>query len=990
MKEDFNNFNETKFVDAPYTKEHPTYRILNNYKIDKDIFLPKPTKEDYNNPNKMAMLLIGYDTEYQTTNKLIEVDKLRNDEDLDRDEEEIDFYKTKGLIRYKYLSKKGLLNNEILSYQTYCRIIIPSEEGWISNGYEWGCIVHPFDSILHTTDGRLTLTQLLHYTIARGKALYPDIKIPKSSYLLSHFSRADIPSLKDFQWEESDLVDGLMNIRGVYTGRKDIKVRILEDVELEVKLRDTINLAPTLKKSLNDIGKMLGFEKLQLGKDDKEEQYIKDNMKEFMYNNYDKFKEYGILDAKITTEFAHQLLNISWKETETNRIPKTLTSIATSKLIKMWEKKYITMEVLKSGDYKPVELDICGKKVIEYKRYNEKTGRYKKITKRDYIDKVKWRVDFVANTYHGGRNEQFMFGATWIDEWSDWDLRSAYATAMCMIGKPDWDKTKTIYDIEKLWKLGIDDLAYAQVEFEFPSSVRYPCLPVRGGEQGLIFPLRGNSLCGLPELKLARKLGAKITLQEAVTVPSNKDDRIFEEFIKYCYQERNIAKEKFGSQSLFNHFWKEMSNSTYGKTAQGLRVRKVFDLTAMGVKPLPESQITNPFFASFITSIVRASLAEIMNKLPRDKMVFSVTTDGFLTNATKEDIDKSQDGEVCIALSNQIRRLGNKTDILEIKHKCRQALGVRTRLQATLKEFEYWKNESGEDDRDIRIVLAKSGIKLNERYEKHEENRKVVNYFLNRKWNHKLMYKNFSGIREMSIHQHDLINKPVLRNLSMEFDWKRKPSYTKDIDIEFDGKQYSHIYMETKPWKDLDEFILLRQKLDEFNLNNYQERIIRNVKDYENLKDYVGSKVSLSKKNQKGLSKIQPGEMRLKQMILCGWRKRQGGMLKCYIPIRISDDEIRDKEIWKITFKHWVEIFKTIGIEITKQDFWNSKTQPKEYTPHRIPKSKKTIEMLNKLKLNHFPYLKIDELLSNEDGINLLDKDKEETQFLMDKSRVFK
>ena len=46
--------------------------------------------------------------------------------------------------------------------------------------------------------------------------------------------------------------------------------------------------------------------------------------------------------------------------------------------------------------------------------------------------------------------------------------------------------------------------------------------------------------------------------------------------------------------------------------------------------------------------------------------------------------------------------------------------------------------------------------------------------------------------------------------------------------------------------------------------------------------------------------------------------------------------------------------------------------------------------MLNKLKENHFPFLKIDELLSNVDRVGLLDKDEEETQFLKDKSRVFK
>ena len=44
-------------------------------------------------------------------------------------------------------------------------------------------------------------------------------------------------------------------------------------------------------------------------------------------------------------------------------------------------------------------------------------------------------------------------------------------------------------------------------------------------------------------------------------------------------------------------------------------------------KPLASSKITNPFFASYITSYVRAVLGEIINSLPENVMVFSCTTD---------------------------------------------------------------------------------------------------------------------------------------------------------------------------------------------------------------------------------------------------------------------------------------------------------------------------------------------------------------------------
>ena len=992
MTNSSNNLNDKKFIDVPKIKEHPNYEITNNYHLDSKHF------EEYEGEVK-PYLLIGYDTEYQSPDEFVEDS---DDENLDDvKEEDILEWRNKGVLQYKYSkqTKQYLLKNRILSYQTYCRIIIPKFDSKgnflesISNGYEWECIVHPSDSMNHILskgvsnliDGRLTLHEVLHYTLAQGIRKFPNITIPTNAYLLSHFSRADIPSLKDYEWNDSELVKGLMNIRGVYTGRKDIKVPIIDNVNMKVKLRDTINLAPTLKKSLNDIGKMLGFPKIEIGNTEDEELKNKENMDDFMFNNYELFKKYGIQDAKIVTEYAHQLININMKETGKYILPNTLTSSAVSKLISMWSKeKWIQ-------DIKKPELEICGKRKLSYKRFNSKTQRLKKVTYTDYIDKVKWRVDFVANTYHGGRNEQFLFGSTWIDEWKDWDLTSAYPTAMCMIGLPDWNKTKTIYDINKLWELDIDDLGFAQVDFEFPPSVRYPCLPVRGGEQGLLFPLKGMSLCSIQELKLAKKMMEdvngkyNITLHEAVTVPTDKSKRIFESFIKYCIDERNKAKE-INPKSLMNYFWKEMSNSTYGKTAQGLRIRKVYNLQDEAVENLKESQITNPFFASFITGIVRASLAEIMNKLPNDKCVFSVTTDGFLTNANKNDIDKCQDGEICIALKKQRQKLVNDSTILEVKHQIKQGIGWRTRGQGTLKESEHWNEEK---DIDNNIVIAKSGIKLKDKYEKKEENRKIVKWFLNRKWNHKLLYKNFSGIREIHEFKIDLVKKPIEKKLSMEYDWKRKPSYTKDVNIVFDGKEYTHIYMETKPWNTLEEFILLRNKLEDFNNNNTNERCIKTVKDYKNFKNYIDSKLSLPKQHQPGLSKTKTEEKRIKSRLLSGWRHRQGGMIKFEVPIQ-RDDEIKWKTRGKLSYKDWIIIFKTVDIELTEYDFSNSRVQPREYTPHSIPKTETSIKMLNKLKENHFPFLKIDELLSNVDRVGLLDKDEEETQFLKDKSRVFK
>ena len=95
-----------------------------------------------------------------------------------------------------------------------------------------------------------------------------------------------------------------------------------------------------------------------------------------------------------------------------------------------------------------------------------------------------------------------------------------------------------------------------------------------------------------------------------------------------------------------NFFWKEIANSTYGKLAQGLRERRIYSIEEDDIESLKPSKVTNPVFASFITGFARGVLSEIMNNLPKDKIVFSVTTDGFLTNCNEEELKESAKGQL--------------------------------------------------------------------------------------------------------------------------------------------------------------------------------------------------------------------------------------------------------------------------------------------------------------------------------------------------------
>ena len=209
---------------------------------------------------------------------------------------------------------------------------------------------------------------------------------------------------------------------------------------------------------------------------------------------------------------------------------------------------------------------------------------------------------------------------------------------------------------------------------------------------------------------------------------------IFKEFIASCIAKRS----EHAKNSFVNLFWKEVGNSSYGKTAQGLLKKRVFDLRSNGMVPLPESPITQPFFASFITSFTRAVLGEILNGFPSDVRVFSVTTDGFLSNASDEQISKACSGPLFDAFAKGRLALDSSAQPLEIKHEIRQPLGWRTRGSATLMRGE---------DPDKGIVLQKGGIKTPDLMSLAEQNDHIVQLFLNRAPHHKLDYSVGIGLK---------------------------------------------------------------------------------------------------------------------------------------------------------------------------------------------------------------------------------------------------
>ena len=856
------------------------------------------------------------------------------------------------------------LNNEVLSYQYSCLIIEKDTE--IKGSYSWSGLVKPEGPLV--TD-RLSLKEFLIAAVQDGLSKAPNVVLPSTIYLVAHFTRADVPSFSDFKDEVARSALQLDNIRNLFMNvASDIRIELADpalgnSIPVSVKIRDTMTLAPAGAKSLAAIGDILGFEKIELGTTPQEELLIKQNMKSFMEHDWDTFEKYAIRDAEICTQYTLKMIRLYQERTGKFRMPVTLTSIGVDLIKQFWKDQGVN------------PLEIVGKEEIKEKYWSKRFGRYQTKKKFIYFKKIHWSLDFFTECYHGGRNEQFWFGPGFDSVWYDYDLSSAYPSAMALIGRPDWEKCRPIRDTEELLNFQSAELAFANVDFEFPADVAYPALPVRT-ENGLIFPRKGNCSTHISEILLAHRLGAKITLVEGRFIPSGRHGnymegidrpiRPFDGFTRYCIEQR----KQFPKKTLNNLFWKELVNSTYGKTAQGLRERRIYDLRDQDTKPLAESPITNPVYAAFITAFCRGVLGEIMNALPCDVAIFNVTTDGFLTTATAEQMSQASKGTLCKFYRSSRRLLtgvpSGKEDVYEIKHIIRKPLGWRTRAQATLlpSELSDWQHTGITPKEDEQYVLAKGGIKLPDPASKPAENNQIIVLFFNRQPTDTMMMKLGLGIREMYSLGADFVDREMVKVLSMEFDWKRRPINP----VMSEGQGYQHLQFQTEPWETIEQFQKTRQIWEQYNLS--ERHCLKTVKDLEAFASFHESSLSIGGDSSKYLRKDQGDLKRLRQELLIAWKLRKAGTHELK-PHAFGRTNIFPTH--KLKAKELAEILNDeVGVPCSKTDVDNA-AKKFVFTPHRVPNTQQVRIKLGLLKRSLFPKLKIKDFLAEGAEFLLID-----------------
>ena len=66
------------------------------------------------------------------------------------------------------------------------------------------------------------------------------------------------------------------------------------------------------------------------------------------------------------------------------------------------------------------------------------------------------------------------------------------------------------------------------------------------------------------------------------------------------------------------------------------------------------------------------------------------------------------------------------------------------------------------------------------------------------------------GLREMVENDADFVSKELVRRLSMEYDWKRKPHGL------INSQRYNHIAFSTVPWDTVEEYAAAREAWKEY------------------------------------------------------------------------------------------------------------------------------------------------------------------------------
>ena len=637
-----------------------------------------------------------------------------------------------------------------------------------------------------------------------------DFMIPVT--FICHTGKADISVFRRSKYD-IDLLRNLGEIQGGWMTTKNVLIKAENDAHynyywlVDLCVRDTLGLTPADNKSLKALGQVINHPKIDLPPNTIEHMAI------YAVTDPVGYYQYAMNDADIVVLFCSELFRCN------RQVPMTLSSAAA---LAMFEsiKKYFG--VTKRSDFDRIYrgLEMVDEGILpggngSGKLKFLKATRYVPI--RDNPD-AKLVSEYFEEAYTGGFNASFYIG--WITEHTtDFDLQNAYPTAMASIIDIDWNQH--VRDFPRNYDLSLQDIVNPLIpavvvgDFDFPEECYCPNIPVPVAGGMKIYPRHGKHVyMSGPDLYLALQLGAKIKVYRGFTCMmlerNGKPSQCLAYAVTTLVQDRMKAKQLYKDKPLIEKSLKTMVNSCYGKTAQNVSPKTRYNARKLGRVDAEPSAVTSPYHASYTTALVRCMLIGCINQLHDEGYhVYSVTTDGFITDAPTE-VVRSLDAYGFAQIFQNGRYILNQTredceanQVWEPKHFNETFLNITTRGNVAV-------NDDG--------VLAHNSYTTGEVKDSRADRDAYLIAVLSREGRLKCPTKVWTEFSEIVERKHDFHVEETIRQLSMNFDYKRCPivetAMDRPVHYESADQRYSVDTViaeyDTRPFEDTEEYLNYR------------------------------------------------------------------------------------------------------------------------------------------------------------------------------------
>lgn len=689
--------------------------------------------------------------------------------------------------------------------------------------------------------------------------------------LITHFGRTDLSFFKilsgvtykrknDLKLKFEDYNFSMLSIcraagaGGVFSMKKHGNYNVKVDrsngwnryAMFNVTIRDTMNFTNANNLSLAALGASLGLGKMDMSKDEYECMHVT-----FKNDTY-KFIKYSLADALITQRYFNKIIG------ENIMLPPTFNGLNAecfkAKQIQMLFENY-NFETRKF-DFNYDNFFRGIEKIQDGLDYNQDTNRFTPIESYRILNNDPWFAAFsfqMCESYFGGNNQ--CIAGYWIDKKTiDIDLKSAYPTAESCIFDINWEKPGFTHETERAIEsftnlLMMNPFIPCVVclrSFKFPKNVKYPCITqkvdgnivytrekVDGGEYIYI-----NGIEYWAALKLNCEMHVISILQANILLDDNKNMvKTLGLVNSHLISKRKELAEKFGKKSKQALDYKLAANGSYGKMAQGMNDSNSYNALVDSMESVGGGCITNPYYASYITSVARAILNLTSQEIHEmGYKTYSNTTDGLITDLPEEKLSSLKVyGLKRILQENRALFFNEKpdSDIFEVKHRQDTFLNVATRHNIAL-------NSEG--------VLAHGGIKTKYEKDSMQDRFEMIRAFLECD-STGYDYKDSSSVsmRQIVMKGKKFHKEDLIKNHAMRYDFKRKPCNISDENIEFQGNVYTVARFDTEPYKDIEEFLKYRAAAKTYKLvrtaSDFNDLILKT----ENNKREKGKRVYVKK-----------------------------------------------------------------------------------------------------------------------------------------------